>query len=76
MTADSRVDAVQALIALTDRDLAQGAARELSGRLSVADLLRAADGAQQVARALASLERKSALKDDGLDVHDIRSLYS
>lgn len=76
MTDDDRIEAVHALIALTDRERARAAARELSGRLSVAELLRAADGAQQVARALAALDRDAAREPSGQDEHDIRSLYS
>ena len=76
MTPDVQIEAVQTLIALTDRDRARRIAREVSGRLSVAELLRAADGAQQLARALAALERSTAREPDGPDAHDIRSLYS
>lgn len=71
-----QIEAVQTLIALTDRERARRTALEVSGRLSVAELLRAADGAQQLARALAALDRKAARDAEGPDAHDIRSLYS
>jgi hypothetical protein len=51
------IRAVEALIALDDDGRAGRAAAELPNDLAVADLLRAADGAQRLARALTALRR-------------------
>jgi phosphohistidine phosphatase SixA len=78
VTSDELVSAVQGLIDLEDRARAQEAAERLPEHVVVADLLRAADGLQQLARALATV-RRSAPREPGAeeyDPHDVRSLYS
>lgn len=71
--------AVQTLIDLDHGDRAQRAAEHLPEQLPVADLLRAADGAQRLARALAARRQHTpsdAADATGYDPHDVRSLYS
>jgi hypothetical protein len=76
---DELLKAVQALLDLDHRDQAQRAAAQLPEHLPVADLLRAADGAQQLARELAALRRAAPSAADQpaqYDPHDIPSHYS
>jgi hypothetical protein len=79
VTGDDLMSAVQTLIEFDHRDQAHQAAAQLPEHLPVTDLLRAADGAQQLARALAELRRDSAhevVDEPEHDPHDVRSLYS
>ena len=82
MRGDTLLEAVQTLLELDGRDRARQAAVRLPDDLPVADLLRAADGAQQLARAFAALRGTVPTEDDGDDAtrghdpHDVRSLYS
>jgi hypothetical protein len=79
MSPDDLLRAVRTLVDLERRDRAQQAAAVLMDQVAVTDLLRAADGAQQVARALAAQRRDepgTALSSDEHDPHDVRSLYS
>jgi hypothetical protein len=74
---DELRDAVRSLSALTQRSHAQRVADQLPEDVRVADLLRAADGMQQVARALAAKRRGGATNGrERHDPHDVRSLYS
>ena len=73
------MNAVRKLIDLDQRDRAQQAAARLPEDLPVADLLRAADGVQRVARELAALRHHGGAEPAqgaGYDPHDVRSLYS
>jgi hypothetical protein len=79
VTGDDLLSAVQVLIDLDHRDRAETAAGLLPDRLPVAELLRASDGAQRLARALAARRREAEADDAvaaGHDPHDVRSLYS
>lgn len=79
MEREDLLEAVRALVDLDRRDRAQQAAEQLPDDLAVADLLRAADGAQQLARAVAARRRHAggdAEHPAGHDPHDVRSLYS
>ena len=79
VTSEELTAAVCLLIDLDDRGRADEAAAALPDRMVVADLLRAGDGLQRLARSLASL-RRSTSHDTGpaeeYDPHDVRSLYS
>lgn len=73
------LQAVQTLIDLDERDRAEQGAAQLPDELPVADLLRAADGAQRLARALAQRRRdgtSTTSSAPGHDPHDVQSLYS
>jgi len=73
------LQAVQTLIDLDERNRAEQGAAQLPDELPVADLLRAADGAQRLARALAERRRDAAAMSGvrlGHDPHDVQSLYS
>jgi hypothetical protein len=72
---DDLVNAVQVLVRFERRDRAEAVAETLPEDLPVAELLRASDGAQQLARAL-SARRRSASADSVHDPHDVGSLYS
>jgi hypothetical protein len=79
MSGEDLLNAVQTLIDLDYRDQARVAAAQLPDSLPVADLLRAADGAQQLARALAARRREGGSRTDRAsahDPHDVQSLYS
>jgi hypothetical protein len=78
VSGEDLMHAVQTLIDLDHGDRAQQAAVHLPDQLPVADLLRAADGAQRLARALAALRHhtSSDAAVAGYDPHDVRSLYS
>ena len=73
------IHAVEALIELDDNGRAGQAAAALPNDLAVADLLRAADGAQRVAQALAALRRPAVDDTRGLGAPtspEGRSTYS
>lgn len=79
MSGQDLLQAVQTLIDLDERDRAEQGAAQLPDELPVADLLRAADGAQRLARALAQRRRDTAAASTsalGHDPHDVQSLYS
>lgn len=79
MRGDDLQHAVRTLLEHDRRDLARQAASQLPEDLTVADLLRAADGAQLLARELAALRRDGASGTGNHaehDPHDVRSLYS
>ena len=79
MSGQDLLQAVQTLIDLDERNRAEQGAAQLPDELPVADLLRAADGAQRLARALAERRRDTASTRSaapGHDPHDVQSLYS
>jgi len=79
MSGQDLLQAVQTLIDLDERNRAEQGAAQLPDELPVADLLRAADGAQRLARALAERRRDAAATSSvalGHDPHDVQSLYS
>lgn len=78
MSGQDLLQAVQTLIDLDERNRAEQGAAQLPDELPVADLLRAADGAQRLARALARRRRDRAEAAESLDhdPHDVQSLYS
>lgn len=79
MSGQDLLQAVQTLIDLDERNRAEQGAAQLPDDLPIADLLRAADGAQRLARALAERRRDTAPTSGGAlghDPHDVQSLYS
>lgn len=79
MSGDDLLRTVQALEGLVDGGRARDAALLVAGRLSVAELLRAAGGVQQFAQALDAIRRdaeEGPRPASGYDPHDVRSLYT
>lgn len=79
VTGNDVVRAIQMLIDLDDRERSEHAAGRLPEDLPISDLLRAADGAQRLARAVAVLRRRAGADQRSLpehDPHDVHSLYS